>query len=256
MKNTKTKGITFAIPAYNAGGAILGTVEGLLKAAKKSGICYQIIIVNDGSTDSTRQSLDKYARKENLTIVNLAKNRGLGNAIRIAITKARNEYFIIYPADGDIDFKFINKYLHQCAPKRILASFFTDNQKRGLVRRGLSTLFNTIYIKTFSLPLKYINGPSFYPTKYLKQLTLKAHRFSVVAEINVKLVEKGLEVENVPMTRKTFDRGSSALRIKNLLEVVRIFLHLIKNKYQQQNIKRRKNHKMNICRLNTKSKHS
>ena len=231
LKSTKTKGITFAIPAYNAGGAILGTVEGLLKAAIKSGICYQIIIVNDGSTDSTRQSLDKYAQEKNLTIVNLKKNQGLGNAIRIAITKARNEYFIIYPADGDIDFKYINKYLSKCAPKRILASFFTNNQKRGLVRRGLSTLFNTIYIKTFSLPLKYINGPSFYPTKYLKQLTIKARRFSVVAEINVKLVKKGLEVKNVPMRRKTFDRGSSALRIKNLLEVIRIFIHLVKNKY-------------------------
>jgi glycosyltransferase involved in cell wall biosynthesis len=231
LKSTKTKGITFAIPAYNAGGAILSTVDGLVKAAEKSGICYQIIIVNDGSTDSTRNALEKYKGRKNLSIVNLKKNQGLGNAIRVAIEKARNEYFVIYPADGDIDFKYINKYLNQCAPKRILASYFTNNQKRGLIRRCLSTIFNTIYIKTFSLPLYYINGPSFYPTKYLKQLTLKARRFSVVAEINVKLVEKGLEVKNVPMTRKTFDRGSSALRIKNLLEVIRIFTHLVKNKY-------------------------
>ncbi|MFA9196331.1 MAG: glycosyltransferase family 2 protein [Aliarcobacter sp.] len=231
MKSTKTKGITFAIPAYNAGAAIISTVEGLLKSVVKNRIYYQIIIVNDGSTDSTKHALEKYIRRKDLTIVNLEKNQGLGNAIRVAIEKARNEYFIIYPADGDIDFKYINKYLNQCAPKRILASYFTNNQKRGLIRRGLSTLFNTIYIKTFSLPLHYINGPSFYPTKYLKQLTLKARRFSVVAEINVKLVKKGLEVKNVPMTRKTFDRGSSALKIKNLLEVIRIFTHLVKNKY-------------------------
>ena len=146
MKSTKTKGITFAIPAYNAGAAIISTVEGLLKSVAKSRIYYQIIIVNDGSTDSTKHALEKYIGRKDLTIVNLAKNQGLGNAIRIAITKARNEYFIIYPADGDIDFKFINKYLSQCAPRRILASFFTNNQKRGLIRRGLSTLFNTIYI--------------------------------------------------------------------------------------------------------------
>jgi glycosyltransferase involved in cell wall biosynthesis len=172
LKSTKTKGITFAIPAYNVGGAILGTVEGLLEAAVKSGICYQIIIVNDGSTDSTRHALEKYKGRKDLRIVNLKKNQGLGNAIRVAIEKARNEYFIIYPADGDIDFKYINKYLNQCAPKRILASYFTNNQKRGLIRRCLSTLFNTIYIKTFFLPLYYINGPSFYPTKYLKQLPI------------------------------------------------------------------------------------
>lgn len=155
---------------------------------------------------------------------------GLGNAVRIAISKAKKDYFLIYPADGDISLKYIKKYFPHCNPQEILASYFTDNRKRGFIRRCLSSLFNIIYITTFSLPYKYINGPSFYPTKALKKLALKSRRFSIVAEINVRMVQNGLKVKNIAMKRKTFDKGSSALKIKNLIDVIYNYLFLVLNR--------------------------
>ena len=79
----------------------------------------------------------------------------------------------------------------------------------------------------FGLRLRYINGPCVYPTRYLTELDLISSRFSIVAEINVKLLRQGLSYLQVPGNQQRGAEGSSALRLTSLLEVMSVFLRLV-----------------------------
>lgn len=73
---------------------------------------YEIIIVNDGSTDNTSDVALGYVRRyscENIRLLNLEKNRGKGGAVRLGVFSCRGEYIIFADADGASRFSDIDK---------------------------------------------------------------------------------------------------------------------------------------------------
>lgn len=88
--------VTVIIPVYNGKDYINRCIDSVLKQSLKD---IQIIVVNDGSTDSTLEFLTEYDNKnENLTIINI-ENSGQGIARNIAIKKAKGKY--LYFMDSD-----------------------------------------------------------------------------------------------------------------------------------------------------------
>ncbi len=87
--------ISLYVCAYNDEKEIEEVINGILNLDPKPN---EIIIVNDGSTDDTLKILNKY--KNNITILNLAKNMGLPHARNIAIKNSKND--IVAALDSDV----------------------------------------------------------------------------------------------------------------------------------------------------------
>ena len=87
--------ISLYVCAYNVERTIEEVIIGILNLDPKPN---EIIIVNDGSTDSTLEILNKY--KNNITIFNLTKNMGIGHARNIAIKNSKNN--IVATLDSDV----------------------------------------------------------------------------------------------------------------------------------------------------------
>ena len=84
------------IPAYNCADVIADTI----KSIRHSGLeDYEIIVVNDGSTDRTAQVLDHLLKQEPALIVLAQSNSGVSAARNYAISKARGEYLVFLDAD-------------------------------------------------------------------------------------------------------------------------------------------------------------
>ena len=90
-------------PAYNDGGTIASLVITALQSAPKLTPNYEVIVVNDGSSDSTAQILDELARVyPQLKIVTHETNRGYGGALRSGFAAASKD--VIFYTDGDAQY--------------------------------------------------------------------------------------------------------------------------------------------------------
>lgn len=105
--------LSVVIPYYNLGKTLPETIESIKETEYAN---YEIIIVNDGSTD--KESLDvlsKYTSDDKIRIINI-KNKGLANARNVGAEAARGEFVAFIDADDKIDKTFYSKainILHQ-----------------------------------------------------------------------------------------------------------------------------------------------
>ena len=93
--------ISIVIPAYNEEQSILITIEQIMNTLSNKKIPYEIIIVNDGSTDNTKQILQDLPNsiKTNLNIINHPHNIGYGRSLKDGIMQAKYDTIVITDAD-------------------------------------------------------------------------------------------------------------------------------------------------------------
>ena len=100
---TKSPGLSVFFPAYNDSGTIASLVITAIQSASKLTPNYEVIVVNDGSSDSTGQILDELARLyPQVRVVTHTVNRGYGGALRSGFGAASKE--IIFYTDGDAQY--------------------------------------------------------------------------------------------------------------------------------------------------------
>jgi glycosyltransferase involved in cell wall biosynthesis len=102
--------LTVIIPAYNEANSLQLLLPELIDHCKLKK--WEIIIINDGSTDGTKNVLQKYSGTEYLTIISHKLNRGYGAAIKSGIIASNTEYIVTIDADGQHRFEDIDKLLH------------------------------------------------------------------------------------------------------------------------------------------------
>ncbi len=225
--------VTVAVPAFNEAENLSKTLESIGKAvAKVPGIHVEILVINDGSTDGTAAVADTAADNDSsIRILHHNTNQGLGASIKEAIKEARGEKFLIVPGDNDMPVSILTLLMMHSDKADMIMCYFLDRETRGRWRNALSTLFALFYASIFDIYVSYLNGPSIYPTKRLQGLTLRAWRFSIVAEINTKLMRQGASFLELPGYRQTGLRGSSSLRWRNLVETMWIFISTVCDVY-------------------------
>ena len=98
-------GLSVFFPAYNDAGTIASLVITSVKVAATLTDDYEVIVVNDGSTDDTAQILDELARiyPEHVRIVHHQKNRGYGGALRTGFATATKDFVFYTDGDGQYD---------------------------------------------------------------------------------------------------------------------------------------------------------
>lgn len=93
----RTPMVSVAIPVYNREKLVVETIESVLNSTFKD---FEIVLVDDGSTDNTLAVLRQYALKDNrIKVVHLPKNRGVSAARNAAQDAARGKYIVILDSD-------------------------------------------------------------------------------------------------------------------------------------------------------------
>jgi glycosyltransferase involved in cell wall biosynthesis len=219
--------LTVAIPGLNEERNIANTVRAVLAAAATVPDLYvEVIVIDDGSTDRTAEIVEGLAREfVNVRLLKNPQNMGLGASIRRAIDEARCEKFIFIPGDNDIPASTLELLFRSAYVAEVVMCYFHNDECRGRIRYLISTLFTVAYTTAFDLYVQYINGPAVYPVRRLRQLRLRSTRFSIVAEINVKLLRQGVTFVEVPSNRQVGLEGSTSLTLRSLLETLRVLTH-------------------------------
>ena len=221
--------ITVAILAYNEEKNLEATVQNVLRAKEQVGnLPIEIILINDGSTDRTPQICDGFAVQYNfIKVIHHPANSGIGVSIKDSIKLARGEKWAVFPGDNDIPLEAIVTLFENHDKADMVMQYFINCEMRGRKRNILSIIFNTIYLVSFNVYVQYLNGPGTFPTRVLRDMDIFSTRFSVIAEMRVKLLRQGFSYYELPTNMQTGAELSSALSLKNLKEVILTFCYLI-----------------------------
>lgn len=94
------KKVSIIIPAYNVAGYIEACLDSILAQTFPE---YEVIVINDGSTDSTPVICDRYAQKDKRITVIHKKNEGVSAARNTGIDRATGEYFLFFDGDDFVE---------------------------------------------------------------------------------------------------------------------------------------------------------
>ena len=102
--------LSIIVPAYNEEKNLFKNINGFNKYLSQQKYDYEIIIVNDGSTDNTWQIASELANKNNkIKLINIKKNKGKGAAVRQGLLSASGEYRLFLDADNATSIDHIEK---------------------------------------------------------------------------------------------------------------------------------------------------
>ena len=228
MTIINSNGISVVISALNEEKNIESTINNVLSAASNIGLTnIQIIVIDDGSKDKTFQIASNIASKEpRLFCIKNQINMGLGFSIRRGIEAAYYNKITFIPGDNDLSFDLLTTMFQKAFSADIVMFYFTNEEIRGRKRYILSSIFNIIYVISFNIFVKYINGPAIYTTCELKKIKFFSKRFSIISEINIKMLRKNITYTEINSKRTRDMEGSSSFSIKNLLEAFYIYVYL------------------------------
>jgi len=132
------KSISIIIPCYNCESSILKDIKKILKKIKKTRLKFEIILINDGSSDST---IDKIKMSLNLSkkikLINFSKNMGKSFSIRKAINKSKYNHVIMI--DNNLPyFEVLNTVIKKLKEKNDLVFVNRKNEKSSLKKKSFS----------------------------------------------------------------------------------------------------------------------
>jgi hypothetical protein len=194
--------LSVIIPVFNE----IRTIEELLKRVKAVAIDKEIIVVDDGSTDGTRDYLRTLEKEKDLQVLFQAKNMGKGAAIRTAIPHVRGDIVIIQDADLELDPEDYHRVIAPIVDGRARVVYGSR-----YIKPGNDIPFNRYKLGVLALTalanLLYGAGITDEATCYkafradlLKSLPLKCTRFEFCPEVTAKVRKRGHRIIEVPIS--------------------------------------------------------
>ncbi len=202
--------LSIVIPAFNESNTIATVLEKVSAVFVDREISKEIVIVDDGSTDGTREFLKGLTDPE-INIVLHPENRGKGAAVRTAIEHAKGEYFLIQDADLEYDPKDYPVLLDPIQRDRSIQVLFgsrflgnIEGMRFGnyLANRFLSWATNVLYRSDIT---DLCTGFKLYKTELIRDIPLVRDGFDLEHELTAKLLKKGFRIIEVPIDYKGRD---------------------------------------------------
>lgn len=191
--------VSVIVPVYNE----VAHIDELLEAIHASPVKKEIIIVDDGSTDGTREKLRAMPLANDVTVVFHEDNCGKGAAIRTALQYARGEFVLIQDSDLEYDPQDYPALLTPLAQHQanVVYGVRPDRPERGmrffLGAKLLTHLTNVLYragIHDEATCYKVFRRST------LDQMNLECRRFEFCPEVTAKLCRLGEKIAEVPIS--------------------------------------------------------
>ena len=225
------KKVSIVVPIYNERGTLLKIIDRIEKA-ETLGLEKEIILVDDGSTDGTRDILktleDKYE------VFYHKKNQGKGGALRTGFQKATGDIILVQDADLEYDPKEYPLLLRPILEGKTDAVYGSRLLKSNPKFRQayywggvlISWLTNILYgsrLTDVSTCYKAFRAPA------LKSLELKTNGFEFEVEVTIKALKKNYNILEVPIdySPRTFAEGKKIRARDGLI----LIWHILKDKF-------------------------
>jgi len=214
------KSLSIILPLYNEEENIRQTVYSVLNFFTDKLRTFEIILVNDGSTDRTGMIIDQFAANNKyIQPIHHAINRGYGAAFTSGLRKARYETIVFMDADGQFDIAETERLLFYSDDYDIIVGY-RIKRRDSFYRVTLGMLYSRLVSLFFGLSLKDINcGFKVFKKSIFEKINILSTGALVHAEIFIKAKKMDCSVKELGLNH--FPRKNGKQKGLNLGVIMR-----------------------------------
>jgi glycosyltransferase involved in cell wall biosynthesis len=195
--------LSVVLPAYNEEQNAAAAVEEVSAIAQRLDADYEIILVNDGSSDRTGEiGRELEGRIPNYRLVEHYPNRGYGGSLKAGYAAAEKELITYVPADNQFDFSEIDRFLAKIDDADIVCGY-RANRQDNVVRKFNARGWNTLVRLLFGYLCRDIDcGFKLFRRDVLDHVNLVSDGAMIDTEFLAGAKARGCHIVEVPVTHR------------------------------------------------------
>ncbi|MBA2341769.1 MAG: glycosyltransferase family 2 protein [Pyrinomonadaceae bacterium] len=212
MVNTRQAGsISVFFPAYNDASTIARMVGDALALLPQVSDDYEVIVVNDGSTDETFAVLETLTRSSpHVKVINHERNQGYGGALRSGFLKATKDLIFYTDGDGQYDARELKHLLPLLARNVDIVNGYKLKRSDARHRRMLGATYNKLARFMFRLQVRDVDCDfRLIRRQALRNINLEASSGVICVELVRKLHDAGCAFAECPVRHYPREHGKS-----------------------------------------------
>lgn len=195
--------ISIVIPAFNEEATIVPVVDEARGVLASLTTDYEVLVVDDGSSDETGARADELARRDpaHVRVIHHDQNRGFAGAIKTCYANAQKDWVFLAPADKQVDLGELKNFVALADGADIVVGY-RMNRADGFSRKLNSFAFHLLCRIFFGITLKQISTSKLYRRTLLQSIPIQAAPSSAMVEPEVifKAMQRGARLREVGMT--------------------------------------------------------
>jgi dolichol-phosphate mannosyltransferase len=217
---------------YNEAASVERVAQELHDALSQLGITYELLVIDDGSSDGSGDKADRLGQVLSGTrVIHHDGNRGLGAVYRTGFAEARGELLTFFPADGQFPATIIGQYLGVMDDADVILGTL-PHRPNALLGRVLSFAERALLRALFG-PFPRFQGIVMFRRALLDQMPLasRGRGWTVLMEFILRAQRNRARIKNLPITLRPRASGKSKVNnlrsiASNLQQVLALRLHL------------------------------
>lgn len=194
--------VSVVVPVYNE----VDNIRVILERVRESRAAYEVIAVDDGSQDGSRELLARLDGKNRLRVLLHQRNQGKGAAVRTGISAARGDVILIQDADLEYnprDYPALLQPIEDGVADVVYGSRFLGGPRRAvmfwhMIANQLLTLMTNVLYNTILTDME--TGYKVFRRQVADGMHLRAHGFEFEPEFTAKVLKRHYRIFEVPIT--------------------------------------------------------
>jgi glycosyltransferase involved in cell wall biosynthesis len=224
----KSFAVSVIIPVYNEEAIIARSVLQAYNVLCNKGITFEIIIVNDGSTDNTANiAKHNFTHIPEIVVYNKETNQGFGSAIRSGIKLSKNKYIFCVPADSPLTEDLYLAFSANALKADIIVSYRREKIGYSIQKHINSYVYHKLISVLFDMQLQDYNWIHMYNRKIFDEgnISIDFNGIFMLAEVLVKAKRNNytffeIEVEQTERLTGIATASKFSAVIKTLIDVI------------------------------------
>jgi dolichol-phosphate mannosyltransferase len=191
--------LTIFVPAYNEEDNLVHCINILKTALEKTGVNFEILIINDASCDLTGTIADQIAQQDSqVRVVHHSQNLGIGGGFCTAVEKAQGDWLILIPADIALDPDDLHLYIDAASQADVVVGLRSNRDDYSLFRKLVSWVNIHMIQLLFGMKEHQFQFISLYRMEVLRAMKIEYWRSAFfLAEVLIKAKALGYRLIEV-----------------------------------------------------------